>query len=315
MINLFNIPKMTVKTGSFNNLLHGDIVSKFEENFASYLGMDYALALNSASTAIMLSLMGEMTVIKIPSILPHVVLNAIRAADCEIMFVDEIDWVGGSYLLYAGPEYQIVDSAQEIDPLRMFIPDNLYIYSFYPTKPVGSCDGGMIVSNNKKVIDYLRIWAYNGTNHKANSWERVPVMPFGYKAYMNSIQAYIANENLKRLDEKNYKLALVKKQYNEAFGLKNTSYHLYRIQLPFSPNNLTHYNESFVKLAYKEGIACGIHYKPLHLMEAYEKRYPCEGNMDKSVRVGKTTVSIPYHEKLTQKEINKVIRFVKSHIK
>ena len=29
-------------------------------------------------------------------------------------------------------------------------------FSFYPTKPVGSSDGGIIVSNDKAKIDYLK---------------------------------------------------------------------------------------------------------------------------------------------------------------
>jgi len=189
--------------------------------------------------------------------------------------------------------------------------DDLYIYSFYPTKPVGSVDGGMIVSKDKKKIDQLRILAYNGTSNSVNSWEK-SVKSVGYKCYMNSVQAYIANENLKRLDEKLYKLSKVRDQYNMALKLQNTSSHLYRVNVK---EDLPGVNRIVLEKARKAGIMCGIHYKPLNLLEALLKYHSQFRELSKSWKEGMTTLSIPFHEKLTQKEINKVIKFTKQYVK
>ena len=104
------------------------------------------------------------------------------------------------------------------------------IFSHYPTKPVGSSDGGMIVSNDKEKIDQLRVLSRNGNSLEKNSWER-SIIQWGYKFYMNSIQAYIANENFKKLDSKMEAMGKVRSIYNDAFSLNHTSYHLYRINV------------------------------------------------------------------------------------
>jgi len=62
-----------------------------------------------------------------------------------------------------------------------------------------------------------------------NNWERKVMMP-GYKFYMNSIQAHIANENLKLLDSKKERLSEIRNIYNKELDYTNTSDHLYRIK-------------------------------------------------------------------------------------
>jgi hypothetical protein len=43
MISLFNIPDYIIDTSKFKSLLHDDIVTEFENNFASYVGAKYAV--------------------------------------------------------------------------------------------------------------------------------------------------------------------------------------------------------------------------------------------------------------------------------
>ena len=74
-------------------------------------------------------------------------------------------------------------------------------FSFYPTKPVGSSDGGIIVSNDKTKIDFLKNLSFNGMSFAKNNWDRKIIMP-GYKFYLNSIQAFIADKNLDVLESK-----------------------------------------------------------------------------------------------------------------
>jgi perosamine synthetase len=179
----------------------------------------------------------------------------------------------------------------------------LMIFSFYPTKPIGSCDGGMIVSNNRHFIEELRILTFNGMDYSNDSWQR-KIKTVGHKMYMNSIQAYMANENLKKLDEKNNKLKEIRNEYNNAFQLTNTSNHLYRIHIKNDRNK-------FIKQAKENGFYCGIHYKALHTNKLYSKRKV----LLKSEKEQNITVSIPFHEKLKQKEINKIIKFVNEYKK
>ena len=161
MINLFNIPDYTVDTSQFSNLLHDNIVQEFEESFAEYVGAKYACMGNSASSLLFLALLNKNAKISIPSTIPAVVPNLIINSGNSISFYDDIDWVGNSYRLHEN----IIDSAQEVSKNQyasLNENDAIMIFSFYPTKPIGSCDGGMVVSNSKDSIDYFRTMTLNG---------------------------------------------------------------------------------------------------------------------------------------------------------
>jgi len=298
MINLFHIPNYTIDTSKFSNLLHDKIVDQFTEEFCSYIGAKYGCATNSASSIIYLLADNKSLHFTTPTMIPPVVINAIKNGRATQTFTDDTDWIGSSYLLY-NKEFRIIDSAQEVKPLQLYGGD-MAIYSFYPTKPVGGCDGGMVVSNNKDIIDFFKILVHDGRSMGA-SWENPPER-IGWKMYMNSIQAYIARQNLIRLDEKKDKLKRIRHIYNQAFGLNNISDHLYTIWVTN--------NSSFIQYMQKANIVCGIHYKCAHKMVPY--LYP-DTKAPKSEEMENHIVSIPFHEKLTPQDIDIVIKKVEEY--
>lgn len=307
MIRLFNIPTYAIHTAQFSNLLHDKIVTEFEQRFAEYVGAKYAVSFNSATSAIFLifdSIVSKKFAI-IPSLIPPVVANAIITAGGQVSFCDNVNWIGDQYCIATFTSFNIIDSAQRVDRNQFANyaqPNDLMIFSFYPTKPIGSCDGGMVVSNDKDKIDRLREMSMNGMSPGANNWER-KINRIGYKMYMNSLQAYIANKNLDELENKQGHLSMVREKYNQAFGLKNKSNHLYRVPVRD--------NRSFINDAKFHGIMCGIHYEALHQHPVYETFQ----RLDHSERHSRTMVSIPFHENLVSDEIDKVIKFVHENSK
>ncbi len=301
MINLFNINNYTINTNELGHILHGEIVEEFEQAFAEYVGAKYACFANSASSLIYLSLRNLNATVKVPSIIPVVVPNMILNSGNKIEFYDDIDWVGDMYQLHPG----IWDSAQRLTRNQYSKFSNsdsdTMIFSFYPTKPVGGCDGGMIVSNNRYAIDRFKAMVLNGTNPSKNSWEREQIM-IGYKMHGSSIQAKIAYENLKKLDKKNSILQEIRLAFNESLHYNNKSNHLYRIRVKD--------NSKFVKAMKDEGIQCGIHYKAFHKSDLL-KNIVKYREMPKSELEEKQTVSIPFHEQLTSEEIQRIIKNVK----
>jgi dTDP-4-amino-4,6-dideoxygalactose transaminase len=298
MINLFNINSYVVDTSSFKNLLHGDIVCEFEQAFAEYVGAKHACFANSASSLLFLSLLKYKTTIRLPSTIPPVVPNVVINTGNKIQFYDDISWVGGVYHLHEN----IFDSAQEVskNQYRDYANEEaLVIFSFYPTKPVGGCDGGMIVSNNRDEIDWYRMMVLNGMNYSSNNWERKQIAA-GYKMHGNSIQAYVAYENLKKLEHKNNRLDEIRGHYNDELGYSNTSRHLYRIRV----DN----NSQFIDMMKQEGIVCGVHYRHCHDRDFYGFGDPLPASEIESEQ----TVSLPFHEKLSKSERNKVIANVRN---
>ena len=305
MIKLFNINDYIIDTSKFENVLNGGIVKEFEDQFCKYVGAKYGCGVNSATNAIFLSLLNRNVEVTVPSVIPYVVLNAILLSGNSIRFKDDIDWVGDSYVLHQFKDYKIIDSAQKVERSQFkdeADPDDLMIFSFYPTKPVGGIDGGMIVSDDRNKIDMFQKSVLNGTGFSHNSWEREIYFP-GWKSYLSSSQAFVAFENLKKLDKKNKRLDEIREIYNRALGLKNTSRHLYRM--------ISNNRPDFIKKMKKRGITCGIHYPAMHLHEVYEK----EGvSLPISEDHGYRTVSIPFHEKLTDDQIAYIIKCCKELI-
>jgi len=299
MIELFNINHYKIDTSRFSNLLHDEVVCEFEQAFAEYVGAKYACFANSASSLLFLSLLKYNTTIRLPSTMPPVVPNVVINTDNKIQFYDDINWVGNAYHLHEN----IFDSAQEVSKNQYenyANDDALVIFSFYPTKPIGGCDGGMVVSNNREAIDWYRMMVLNGMNYSSNNWERKQITA-GYKMHGNSIQAYVANENLKKLNHKNQRLDEIRDLYNKQLGYENTSRHLYRIRVKD--------NAVFIQMMKKEGIVCGIHYEHCHEKSFYGGCW----DLAVSKKESKQTVSIPYHEKLTKHQINKVINYSLKH--
>ena len=306
MIKLMHVNDYTIDTSKFRPLLNDGVVEELENKIADYVGAKYACSIHSATMAIFLSLLEkEKQTITIPSIIPPVVPNAVLTSGHDIAYKDDINWVGHSYTLHQFEDYKIIDSAQQLDRNQFKDQANdedLMIFSFYPTKPVGSIDGGMIVSNDKQKIDRLKTLSRYGTNFEDNSWERKFILP-GWKMYMNSVQAYVALQNFLKLDDKAARFDEIRGIYNSEFGLNNTSRHLYRIRVAN--------RDSFISNMRKEGIQCGIHYRAVHDIECYQSKVTT--NLVNSERESNQTVSIPFHEKLTKSEINKIIKGVKNN--
>lgn len=322
MIQLFSIPRGVINLDAHNNILHGKIVRDFEQRFAEYVDARHACSFNSASSAIFLALnmvkqswprLLEDQKLAIPGTIPPVVPNMVLNAGIRFQFVDNVEWIGYFYILANFKTFRIFDAAQVVHQgifSSEASPQDLMIFSFYPTKPIGSIDGGMIVSDDADKIEYLRKLSMNGTSLAINSWERSQEM-YGWKMYMNSIQAQLASEQLELQYEKRVDLNLVRDKYDKAFDAHSVprsttkgqeeGYHLYRVYVQD--------NQHFIQRAKQAGIICGIHYRSLPHHPLYGK-YAGRLLFEKSCFEHLHTVSIPFHPDLLNEDIIKVIDFV-----
>jgi len=307
MINLFHIPSHKIDTANYQNMLHDKVVVEFEEKIAKYVGAKYACSVNSATNAIFLTFLNAKTTVTVPSMIPPVVLNALITSGNKIKFKDNIDWVGDSYILHEFDNYKIVDSAQKVEKgqfIKECNDNDLLLLSFYPTKPIGGCDGGMILSNDYKKIKWFKEATLNGMTFSNNNWERKISFP-GYKMYMNSIQAEIALNNFKSYENKLLKLKQTRELYNEKLGYNNTSNHLYRIEMDG--------RDEFIKYAKDKGVTCGIHYEATHLNPVYSNHDSSfKLDLPKTEKNSKNTVSIPFHEKLTLTDTEMITNIIKN---
>ena len=306
MINLFNIVNHKIDTSNFSNLLHDRVVEQFEKTIADYVGAKYACSINSATNVIFLSMLNKNVTVDLPSMIPPVVANAILTSGNKINFIDDVDWVGDSYVLHKFDDYKIVDSAQKLEENQFekeCNPEDLMFFSFYPTKPLGGSDGGMIVTDDYEKYRWFKSAVLNGMSYANNNWERKISFP-GYKMYMNSIQAQICLNNFKTFEEKMTSLSFLSNIYNKELGYNNFSQHLYRIEVTD--------NQKFISKMKENNIVCGIHYSALHLNSVYNNgiKFDC----DKSEKIQSKTVSLPMNEDLKDNDIFYIINKVKESL-
>lgn len=248
----------------------GEAVFEFEEKLAKYVGAKYCVALSSCTAALLLSLIWEknrgVKGVSIPSMtVPHTA-NAVLQAGLELRLDGRTDWVGGRYLINGS---KVVDSAHELrrDVFKYFPDDIKVCYSFYPTKTIGSADGGAVCTNDKEFVDWLRSVSSYGRDQKASqssSWN-YDIINLGYKCNWNNLQAVIALEQLSRLDETNKRRAEIAAIYNKMIPdyvqvIQNSDY-LYRIKVN---------RDNYIKFMMDHGVECGVHFKPLHLMTPFK---------------------------------------------
>src|SRR3990167_11348399 len=287
----------------------GGVVFEFEKALAEYVGSKYVAAVDSCTSALFLSLKYEkergLKKVSIPSMTVPLVANACLEAGVEIEFNGETEWVGSAYSLVGS---NVVDSAHQLQrgQYKDFKGKKL-CFSFYPTKTIGSADGGAIATDDEKFASWVRSVSTYGRDqkyHRGNSWD-YDVQMFGYKRHYTNLQAAICLEQLRRLDATNARRKRIVDIYNKALGYNNKSDYLYRISMED--------RDGFNQYALKNGVECGVHFKPLHLMTPFKNiPMPKEDkvNVEKAY---KKTVSLPFFDTMTDEEVIKVIDVVKKY--
>ena len=182
--NLFNINNYTIDTSKFTHLLNDSVKYEFEKKFAEYVGASYACSASSASILLYIASKFLTTSIPakslsqhpffLPSMLPPAVANIVHHLGVPCVWTDNVDWVGKAYTLFDAnkamkctgcPKTQqqnfpkIIDSSQEVRRNQFSedaTPEDIMIFSFYPTKPVGGMDGGMMVTNDARAAAYFK---------------------------------------------------------------------------------------------------------------------------------------------------------------
>lgn len=178
-------------------------------------------------------------------------------------------------------------------------------FSFYPTKNLGAYgDGGMIVTNDKKYYERLRLLRCYGEKRKYEHILR------GWNSRLDEIQAAILRVKLKYLDQSNgerRKKALMYKRL-----LENTE-----VRCPAEKEQSRHVYHLFVVRAKKrnalqgflkeKGIETLIHYPvPIHMQKAYTELGYRRGDLPVTEKVSQEILSLPFYPELTIDEMREV---------
>jgi dTDP-4-amino-4,6-dideoxygalactose transaminase len=346
----------------------GPKVHQFEHQFATYKGAMHAVAVNSCTAALQLSLFAAGIspgdeVITTPmtfcatvnaiihcgavpvladcgrdtmNILPQEIEKKITSKTKAILPVhfggrccdmDSIMELGRIYDLPV-----IEDCAHAVESeyrgRKAGTFGDIGCFSFYVTKNIVTGEGGMVVTNDSRYSDKIKILALHGMTKDAwkrfsdEGYKHYQVIHAGYKHNMMDIQAAMGIHQLKRIDTYWERRKVIWERYNKSLSDlpcktpvepekdSRHSYHLYTI---FADTDKIRKDRDWVLNAITaENIGVGVHYVPVHLHPYYRKMYGWKrGDFPNAEWIGDRTISLPLSPALSMDDVDDVIAAVR----
>ena len=349
-----------------NLLTDGPILRKFENKFCKFTGSKYAIGVSNATSALHLSLkslgIGKGDEVIIPNITFVATANAVLYVDATPVLVDVNDH--DINISIKSIEKSITKKTKAIIPVhfagkscdmlaiqKIAKKNNLKIiedcahalgtkfnkthvgnfgktgcFSFYPTKNLTTFEGGMVITNSKKIASKIRSMRNHGINKSLKErfstgypWD-FDVSELGYNFRLDEIRSSLGLNQLKRLHKMN-KLRqdasrYYKKQLKSINGiqllddpnLKNNSCHLFVIKI--LKNFIMDRNLLF-KYLLKNGIRTSVHYKPLNKFSFYKTKSKIYSSLEVSEQLYSKILSLPLFPQITKRELDLVINAIK----
>lgn len=200
-------------------------------------------------------------------------------------------------------------------------------FSFYVTKNVVTGEGGMVLAKEKEDIARIKRLALHGMS--ADAWHRFSdkgykhykVVECGFKYNMMDLQAAIGIHQLKRIEINWIRRKEIWNRYQQAFsGLPVTlpaepepgtrhAYHLYTLLIDKEHAGID--RDAFLDEMTKQNIGVGVHYLSIPEHPYYQKVFAWKPeDYPNAMRIGRQTVSLPLSAKLTDKDVEDVIKAV-----
>lgn len=187
-------------------------------------------------------------------------------------------------------------------------------YSFHGTKNAASGEGGLFVTNNKKVNDLAEIIREKGTNRSAfmrGERKKYTWVHVGKSMILSDILSAIALEQIKKLD---IITALRRKNAHYLLGkLKNirpeiilpvepdyaySNWHIFAVRVPKASR------AHFIKALRTAGIEVSFHYLPLHSSVMGKKMGYKPGDLPLTEEVAATLFRLPMYPTLSNKNMD-----------
>ncbi|MEM5829233.1 MAG: DegT/DnrJ/EryC1/StrS family aminotransferase [Candidatus Aenigmatarchaeota archaeon] len=338
--------KEVLKSGM---LAQGPKVKEFEEKIAEYIGVKYAVATSSGTTAL------------------HTALLAVGIKPGDEVITTPFTFVAtANSILYCGARPVFVDVDEKtfnIDPTKIeekitdktkaILPVHLYghpadvkslteicedndlilvedaaqalgaefdgkkvgsfgdcaIFSFYPTKNITTGEGGMVVTNDEKIAEKCRKIRSHG------EYQRYFVDSLGYNYRMTDIAAAIGLAQFNKLEILN-----AKRIENAKFLIEQLK-NIEEVETPFIAENVKHVFHQFTiktkkrdelkEFLEKREIQTAVYYPlPIHKQKFYQQ-LGYKDSLPVAEKLSKEVLSLPVHPSLTKRDLDLIVNSIK----
>jgi len=310
-------------------LTQGQEVKKYEKEIARYVGARYAVAFNSATSALYAGYkamgMQEGTEVVTSPISYVATANAAKIIGAKVYFqfghtltgefVVPVHYSGRPYPYYG--ERVVEDASHALGSIvegkhvGSCERSDICVFSTHAIKNITTGEGGVATTNNGDLADYLRGMCNHG-------WYKDGLRFPGFNFRMTEFQAALGRSQLRRIDAIREQKQGIVDYYNERLAGyvetprprdEPTMWHLYEIHL----RNKTQRDRLKAYLK-RKGIETQIHYKPIYLEKYYQEDGYDPDLCSKAEEFWNTELSLPLHPRLTEDDLEKVVDCVRRFV-
>ncbi len=202
------------------------------------------------------------------------------------------------------------------------------VFSFYVNKNMITVEGGMVTTKDDELASWVKIAGLHGMSKDA--WKRFGDSGYkhyfvhfpGFKYNMTDMQAAIGIHQLRRVEEGWNRRREIWARYTEAFaGLPailpapvdpqdRHALHLFTILVDLEKVKVP--RDRVLEALQAENVGVGVHYTAVHLHPYYRETFGhAPGDFPNAEYIADRTISIPFSTKLTDGDVDDVIRAVR----
>lgn len=188
------------------------------------------------------------------------------------------------------------------------------VFAFYPNKQMTTGEGGMIVTDNKRVYDLCKSLSNQG---RSNNTKWLDHRYLGYNYRLDEMSAALGLEQLRRLDS----LIAGRRRVAGWYG-KALAPYADLVSVPRAAPGNTHtwfvyvvrvdprYRDRLVGDLAQAGVSTKTYLPSIHLFDFYRKRFPYyqKGSFPVSETVSSSSLALPFYVQLAREEVRDIVK-------
>jgi len=203
---------------------------------------------------------------------------------------------------------------------------HLTCFSTHPVKPITSGEGGVVVTDDDRMLHVLRAFRNHGiaidAKTRAERGDWVYEMDFlGYNYRLPDVLCALGLSQIEKLDAFNARRTEIAARYDEAFveleavsplaqiDGRQSAWHLYVIRLELE--KLTAYRRQIFQALRAEGIGVNVHYIPVYYHPYYERRGYSRGLCPNAEAAYERILTLPLWPGMGDDDVDDVITAVR----